>query len=836
MLNRTSWFLGIPIACFCFLPFQALSQEPLIVGQEITDSIPLYGTALLYSLQLTKGTLVEVILDLDEEDAPVSLVLGDKNGQVIAEGYWMNYPQFWGLYLLFSVPATGTYKLQIKSDPSFNHRSDFRLIANVHNGDEAENRTIHIYDILDGVIGPDREADSFTITLRKDTPVLLVVTAPNSILDSVVGILNAQGEVVAYNDDFFGTSSTLFYVPESNGVYYIIIQGKYVDSIGPYSLTVNPAPAYNAPFTTDDEIDLPGNMYVYQVALEKGRVYDFAAIGVDEFYPILALADAEQNVLAYGQADVNYPAATILGYVPLQDETRYLYAMGDTADATGFVSVSASLREDEADGIQLLPGYVFQGVIGPVGDVDNYRFSAEEGMDYSILITPTQLFLDPVVKVFDSNGNELFFNDNSADGYFSMLSGIVLPASAEYRIQVGASPSQSNAQRLTGSYVIQLATGTTFDWGAPRIAADLISITPTASGVHISIPTAAIADDTYPLSATFTLDQAGGDVFCTIEKGKPLELDVAASPDEIFFLTLSDASRKHNAVGPVTIPAPRILAELDGMPTALAVDRSNNLYVTDSYIGGIVKYAINGASEVILKGQETKGGIQGPVALAFDADGNLFYVNSVTHSIAKVLPGGATETFAEKLNYPVALTIDKEGVMYVAQIGSDTIDKIYPDGRVEPFVTGVRNPYGLAFSPDGVLYVCNSTNQNSAIYRIAADGTPAVFVELFADSLRGMAFDRDGNLYVTDENSGYLYRIDPEGRSIIFTRNVGSTAGLAFGYGDYAKTLFVSSCYSFSDPYRDPFYYELYLLAVPTGRTGIPVPDAGTDVRDWMML
>ncbi|MGC9329986.1 MAG: virginiamycin B lyase family protein, partial [Candidatus Hinthialibacter sp.] len=465
----------------------------------------------------------------------------------------------------------------------------------------------------------------------------------------------------------------------------------------------------------------------------------------------------------------------------ISDETLYLYVMGSSTKDTGVFGLECTIREDDEDGTLLSPGDAYKGVIGPAGDADEYRFIAAAGETYSILTTPTEHYLDPALRVLDENGVELFSNDDSADGVFSILSGVTFPEAGEYRIEVAASPSQEYQQRWTGVYIIQFATGTTFDWGAPHITEDQILLSPTASGVHVAIPTEAIADDTYPLAATLTIDLTGQEVSFTIQKDQPAELDLEADAGGVFFLTLTDSAAKRNTTEPVTIPGPRIIADLEGMPTALAVDRENNLYVTDSQMGGIVKYHITGASEVILSGEQTQGGTLGPNALAFDPDGNLFYANASTNSIVKALPGGATETFVSELSFPLAFTFDQDGVMYLAQIGADTINKVHPNGIIEPYAVGVRNPSGLAFSPDGALYVCNSAMGESGVYRIDENGDASIFVEPFSDSLSGMAFDRDGNLYVTDENSGYLYRISPEGESIIFARNIGATAGLAFG-------------------------------------------------------
>lgn len=811
------------------LAASAWPQEFLPYDQDIPQTLPAGDSTTRFSLVGGGGNFLEAVLDLPGRAFPLTLSLFGREGQLIESNAGLNYPHFTGAYLFVELPYGGDYVLQVTAQGAPNP-VDYTLRLRQLGGDEPD-RLLRIEQAVEGVIGPAGDFDAFAITLRAGNPVAIVVATPLSILDSFVGVFTPEGELLDWNDNFFGTGSVLLFYPETTGEHWVVVYGEQSDSIGPYTLIVHAPPLLLPPYTAVDELTIPGDVYLYQLQLKETQVYDFSAVGVDGFLPLAALTDPYMNVIASAVSDATAPMALIHGFTPLQDEVLYLFVMGMDTISTGFFGLDITLVEDEEDGIGLTHGSIFSGVTGPVGDVDEYRFTAEAGKRYSILVTPIQHYLDPAVRVLDSQGNEIFFSDDSADGVFSLLSGIEPPGPGEYRIQVLASPRQPVKQRLTGVYVIQLAEGTPFDRGAPRVFEPAIQVTPLSNGAHILIPTPAIADDTYPLSATLAFDREAKSVVFEVLKNQPVELAVESLPDEIFFLTLADAAESRNTSQPVTLPAPRIISTLGGYPLGLAVDTGNNLYVTDSLAGTVVKVPVQGATQTILQGEPAKGGSLGPNALAFDTTGTLYLSNAASYSILTVSPNGATRTVTTDVNYPVAMIFDQDNVLYVAQIGSDTVDRFYPDGRKETWVTGIRNPSGLAFSPRGELYVCNSDRGNSGIYRIRADGTPEVFVEPFAEALEGMAFDREGYLYVADGYLGVIYRISPAGERIVFTRGLSGPVDLAFGTGEYAKMLFATN-----QGIEYYGYYRQQVIAIPTGRAGIPKPFVPTGIGDWMLM
>ncbi|HKF48531.1 MAG TPA: SMP-30/gluconolactonase/LRE family protein [Terracidiphilus sp.] len=87
-----------------------------------------------------------------------------------------------------------------------------------------------------------------------------------------------------------------------------------------------------------------------------------------------------------------------------------------------------------------------------------------------------------------------------------------------------------------------------------------------------------------------------------------------------------------------------------------------------------------------------------------------------------------------------------------------SVVRISPDGRGTPFVEGILNATGLAFNPDGDLFVTSRAEGN--VYRVDAAGEFTVYAEGMGIAT-GAAFDRDGNLFVGDR-SGTIFKINPD--------------------------------------------------------------------------
>jgi sugar lactone lactonase YvrE len=84
----------------------------------------------------------------------------------------------------------------------------------------------------------------------------------------------------------------------------------------------------------------------------------------------------------------------------------------------------------------------------------------------------------------------------------------------------------------------------------------------------------------------------------------------------------------------------------------------------------------------------------------------------------------------------------------------DSIWRINPDGDIDQFYKGLGRPQGLAFDRDGNLYVAAALRGRRGIVRIAPDGVDAKLV-VAGVNLIGLAFSATGEMAVVSIDSVY---------------------------------------------------------------------------------
>ena len=154
------------------------------------------------------------------------------------------------------------------------------------------------------------------------------------------------------------------------------------------------------------------------------------------------------------------------------------------------------------------------------------------------------------------------------------------------------------------------------------------------------------------------------------------------------------------------------------------------------------------------------------------------------------------------------LAFDRLGNLYVGD-RSGTIFKIAPDRQI--FVFATLEPsvaaYHLAFSPNGNLYVTGpTTSSNDCVYEIDQSGVVTPFFGHLGRP-QGLAFDREGNLYVAASWRGRrgILRITPTREAALVIGGV-NLVGLAF---DPNRALIVTTT---SAAYFLPFDVPGFIL------------------------
>ena len=158
------------------------------------------------------------------------------------------------------------------------------------------------------------------------------------------------------------------------------------------------------------------------------------------------------------------------------------------------------------------------------------------------------------------------------------------------------------------------------------------------------------------------------------------------------------------------------------------------------------------------------------------------------------------------------ITGDKAGRLYTIDMVSRRLFRVLPDtGKVEVLTVLPRSATGMAFDKDGNLYMASggSATQEGVILRVRADALQgAEFdssrVETFASGVNGangLAFDREGNLYVSGGATGNIYVIKPTGERTVWASGITAERkeqpivvnGLAFGHDGHLYIANTSS-------------------------------------------
>ncbi len=269
-------------------------------------------------------------------------------------------------------------------------------------------------------------------------------------------------------------------------------------------------------------------------------------------------------------------------------------------------------------------------------------------------------------------------------------------------------------------------------------------------------------------------------------------------------------------------------------PVGLALDAQGNVFIADSANHCLRQLTPAGNVTTIAGRPGDYGSDDGdtgfarfdtPSALAVAQDGTLFVSDTGNNTIRRRAPSGTVSTFAgfagspgstngvgsvARFNAPLGLALAANGDLFVADSGNHAIRRITTDGNVTTFAGGLEQwgaadgmgdqarfngPVGLVFDKAGNLIVADSFNH--AIRKITSDGTVTTLAgklgeDGFADGPAGdarfgapaeLAFDPNGNLFLTDGWYDTLRKITPDGTVSTVAGLVGTEGSTDGSYG-----------------------------------------------------
>lgn len=187
------------------------------------------------------------------------------------------------------------------------------------------------------------------------------------------------------------------------------------------------------------------------------------------------------------------------------------------------------------------------------------------------------------------------------------------------------------------------------------------------------------------------------------------------------------------------------------------------------------------SSDEFLIARVPEGASSGRIIVSSNGD------HSNPHEIKLAVP------IAENLHPVTNPALDHEGNIFVTfsasrgQKAPVSIFRIDTGYNVKPFLSEMMNPTGIAFDREGQMYV--SSRYDGTVYRVAPNGTMSSYAEGMGIAT-GIAFDREQNLYVGDR-SGTIFKISRDRQIFVYATLEASVSAYHLAF-DPEGVLFVT--------------------------------------------
>jgi uncharacterized repeat protein (TIGR01451 family) len=231
-------------------------------------------------------------------------------------------------------------------------------------------------------------------------------------------------------------------------------------------------------------------------------------------------------------------------------------------------------------------------------------------------------------------------------------------------------------------------------------------------------------------------------------------------------------------------------------PWGVAVDFSDNVYVSDSYNKRILKFSSNGNPITQWSSWSSgEGQFKFPYGIAVDSSGNVYVADRGNNSILKfnsnceyLAQWGSSGSGDGQFNEPFGIAVDSVGNVYVADFYNHRIQKFDSSGT---FLTkwgsfGIGNgqfnhPEGIAVDSSGKVYVADRSNNR--IQKFDSSGTFLAKWDSWGsgdgqfNQPKGIAVDSSGNVYVADMYNHRIQKFNSSGGYLTKWGSYGSGDG-----------------------------------------------------------
>ena len=410
------------------------SQAALVrVGETVAGEIERRGGFDLFRFRADEGRWYQVDAALRSLGDSM-LDLYDSNGQWLA--YSDNYPgQNGAARIVWRAAAAGDHYAKVSS-PRKEDYGTYQLsvvevdISDKHGDSEGDAADIAVGTVIESAL--EYYADEDWFRFQAEAGVLYEIYAlfetAGDVYDRVIlELYDFHGEILNSSFWFVSEDGKLFWKATKSGDHYVRVKSYYFVSEIPYSLTVDlsdvvddhPDNSMGATSISDGtsivgSIDYGGDSDCFRFRAKGGRTYRINSVGETLWSTQTILYSGGGETLAAKRSVRSYPEPGIVWKAPASGdyyirvgavdngiighpnddppappcEARVLWPDGPTGTYTleaAEFSVWDVYPDDDPSTIP--PGHAASSALDYPNDVDNFRFEAEKGRDYTILLT-----------------------------------------------------------------------------------------------------------------------------------------------------------------------------------------------------------------------------------------------------------------------------------------------------------------------------------------------------------------------------------------------------------------------------------------------------------------
>jgi sugar lactone lactonase YvrE len=162
----------------------------------------------------------------------------------------------------------------------------------------------------------------------------------------------------------------------------------------------------------------------------------------------------------------------------------------------------------------------------------------------------------------------------------------------------------------------------------------------------------------------------------------------------------------------------------------------------------------------------------------------------ITNLVGELSTGTSTKLFVN-INQATGLAFDNSGNLYVTNFSQHKIHKVTPAGVISDFVTtDLYGPHDIVFGPDGNLYASNY--YDDTVVKITLGGVVSFFGSGYSSPI-GLTFDNSNNLYVVNNGTGAISKVNAAGTVVSHTFATGLTSPYNCVFDVLTNKIFISN-------------------------------------------